>query len=156
MIAKLRKAILIMDNRCCCDLLLQLALSDIGRENGNMVEALAEQVANAQSADRSRGLDVRARSFPGAPRANGRIFCSALAAAVAVLYSVKNDEDAADGQDDLMDWFSSCFGGYDCASIAASHNMTRDELCPKLILSTYLRLREYIDPDNHLSQKTLI
>jgi hypothetical protein len=83
-------------------------------------------------------------------------FCGALAAAVAVLYAANDDERAADCQDELMDWFSESFGSYNCKSFAQDMNVIREELCPKIILATYLRLRNYIDPDNHISQKTLL
>jgi hypothetical protein len=82
--------------------------------------------------------------------------CGALAAAVAVLYVAKDDERAADCQDELMDWFGNSFGGYDCESLARNIDVIREELCPRVILATYLQLRNYIDPDNHLSQKTLL
>jgi hypothetical protein len=82
--------------------------------------------------------------------------CGALAAAVAVLYFIKENEAAVDCQDELMTWFNSSFGGYDCETVSANPEFSREELCPKLLLATYLRQRSYTDPDNHRSQKTLI
>jgi hypothetical protein len=139
--------------------LLTLALSDIGRENDNTVAALAEHCADAIDETRARRLGVRPAPTPeerdGCASGDG-VFCGALAAAVAVLYAAQDDERAADSQDELMDWFSDSFGSYNCKSFAEDMNIIREELCPKIILATYLRLRNYIDPDNHLSQKTLL
>jgi hypothetical protein len=149
----------IMGNKCCCNLLLALALGDIGRENDCVVAALAEYCADA--IDETRARRIGAHSMPVAEDgavcvAGGGAFCGALAAAVAVLYSAQDNERAADCQDELMDWFSESFGSYDCKSFAQNMNAVREELCPKIILATYLQLRNYIDPDNHLSQKTLL
>jgi hypothetical protein len=148
-----------MNNKCCCNLLLTLALSDIGRENDNIVAALAEHCADAINENQLRGPGIDLAPTPeeeiAACAAGDGAFCGALAAAVAVLYAANDDERAADCQDELMDWFSESFGGYNCKSFANDKNIIREELCPKIILATYLRLRNYIDPDNHISQKTL-
>jgi hypothetical protein len=157
--AKLRKAILFMNNRCCCNLLLRLALDDIGweKDNGN-IEDLAEHFAEIAGKGRARPSAVRSAVGPGERNAviEDGTFCGALAAAVAVLYSVKEYNEAADCQDELMDWFGASFGGYDCEAVAADSEVPKEALCPKVILATYLQLRNYVNPDNHLSQKTLI
>jgi hypothetical protein len=139
--------------------LLTLALSDIGRENDGTVAALAEHCADAINENRIRCLGADSAPTPEGDAecaAEDDVFCGALAAAVAVLYAAQDDERAADCQDELMDWFSDSFGSYNCKSFAQDMNIIREELCPKIILATYLRLRNYIDPDNHLSQKTLL
>jgi hypothetical protein len=123
-----------------------------------MVAALAEHCADAIDETRARRLGVYPLRVPedsDESDMDDGVFCGALAAAVAVLYAAQDDEHAADCQDELMDWFCESFGGYNCKSFANDMNLIREELCPKVILATYLRLRNYIDPDNHLSQKTL-
>jgi hypothetical protein len=118
---------------------------------------LAEHCADAIDETRARRLGFNTAPEKDAECAAGDgAFCGALAAAVAVLYAAQDDERAADCQDELMDWFSENFGSYNCKSFAEDMNIIREELCPKIILATYLRLRNYIDPDNHLSQKTLL
>ncbi|MDR1495489.1 MAG: C-GCAxxG-C-C family protein [Clostridiales Family XIII bacterium] len=154
---KLRKAILVMDNSCCCNLLLGLALSDIGGGKSGMSHDLAEYFSNSQHEGRVYRFDGKESPAPAACSGGTPCsFCGALAAAIAVLYCAKENEDAANCQDELMDWFGEHFGSFDCDTIASMLKIPRDELCPKVILETYLRLRDYIDPDNHLSQKTLI
>jgi hypothetical protein len=147
-----------MDNLCCCNLLLKLALNDIGRENDNKISTLAKCCADV-TGDIRAYVNTADKSAPDSTAHIGMksgTYCGALAAAIAVLYSEKNTEDAIACQDALMDWFEDSFGGFDCETIAASQNVIKDELCPKMIFATYLQLRGYLDPDNHLSQKTLI
>jgi hypothetical protein len=147
-----------MENRCCCNLLLGLALSDMNGEEGNMPADLAEHFSHTQDAGRAYNFNGREIRVPDGPRRAGGAcsFCGALAAAVAVLYCAKEHEDAINCQDELMDWFGDHFGSFDCETVASILNIPRDELCPKVILETYLHLRDHLDPDNHLSQKTLI
>lgn len=154
------KATLPMDKKCCCDLIITLALDDVGAKDDKVIANLAKCFAELQDENRARGAEgrealVRAACV-GRPCIKDGTFCGALAAAVAILYLAKECEDAADCQDELMDWFCHRFGGYECEAIESSLNIPKEELCPKVILATYLRLRGYIDPDNHLSQKTLI
>jgi hypothetical protein len=154
-----RGFVLIMNNLCCCNLLLKLALSDIGKKNDYRISALATCCADVTGDTRACMLRTTDESAPDSAPCIGikkGTYCGALAAAIAVLYSEKNREEAETFQDELMDWFEDSFGGYDCETIAADIDAVRDELCPKLIFATYLRLRGYLDPDNHLSQKTLI
>jgi hypothetical protein len=86
----------------------------------------------------------------------GGTFCGALTAAIAVLYLEKDTDEAAAAQDELMDWFADSFGEYDCEGVMSYQGMTREDLCPRIILATYLKLRTYIDPDNYIPQKTII
>jgi hypothetical protein len=154
----LRRAVLGMENKCCSDMLLMLALSDIGQENDTSIAALAEHCADAidcVGARRGRrGLTVDDMGVWHVGPVEGS-FCGALAAAVAVLYAAKGDDLAVDCQDELMDWFDENFGSFDCRSLAFGASVGREDMCPRLILATYLQLRNYLDPDNHLSQKTL-
>jgi len=150
---------LIMNNLCCCDLLLQLALGDIGKENDHKISALARCCADVTGDARTRQTGAAEKpvtdSAPYVGVKSGT-YCGALAAAIAVLYSEKSGEEAEACQDELMDWFEGSFGSYDCDTIVTDSDIIRDEFCPKLIFATYLQLRSYLDPDNHLSQKTLI
>lgn len=148
-----------MNNLCCCDLLLKLALSDIGKENDNRIPALAKCCTEVTGDIRVCLMRKKGGFEAGDVRDDdieSETYCGALAAAIAVLYSEKSREDAEICQDELMDWFEDRFGGYDCEAIMADRETIRDELCPKVIFTTYLHLRNYLDPDNHLSQKTLI
>jgi hypothetical protein len=145
-----------MNNRCCCELLLELALGDVGEEKDKAIEYLAKHFVDVQGELHAHSIGDESGLVMERTSAEGCNFCGALASALAILYSVKDHEDAADHQDELMDWFTRHFGGYDCEAVEAKLNVPKDELCPKIILATYLKLRNYIDPDNHLSQKSLI
>jgi hypothetical protein len=141
-------------------MILSLALDDIGRKNDNTIADLAEHCADVINRNYTR----RAKSHSAHHEQGGAKlcslkngdFCKALAGAIAVLYSAKGDDAAAADQDEVMDWFNSSFGGYDCDALANGIDALREELCPKIILATYLQLRNYIDPDNHISQKSLL
>jgi hypothetical protein len=124
----------IMDNNCCCDILLKLAQSDTCEEHHPIIRTLAECYSRTGSGN----------------------CCGALIAAVAVLYAVKGAREAARCQDELMDWFADSFGGYDCLTLSKEGARFTEQVCPRVILATYLRLRGYTEPDNALSQKTLI
>ncbi|MDR2163978.1 MAG: C-GCAxxG-C-C family protein [Clostridiales Family XIII bacterium] len=164
MTIELKRTVSLTGNQCCRNLMLKLASGDISDENGSGVANLAERFAEVTCGRRACAVHYGSgfhRSVEGTDRGQYPVigdgaFCGALAAAVAVLYSVKKHEEAVDCQDELMDWFHARFGGYDCEVIAADPDVPRDDFCPKVILATYLRLRDYIDPDNHLSQKELI
>jgi hypothetical protein len=150
-----------MNNLCCCNLLLKFAIEDIGRGDDYKMAALAgycKDMAGGEGAclmaePGTLVADVPCTSCVGEESGT---FCGALAAAIAILYLDKDSEEAEACQDEFMDWFADNFGGYDCDSIAQNLDILKDELCPKVILQTYLHLRTHIKPDNHLSQKTLI
>jgi hypothetical protein len=139
--------------------MLRLALSDVGKENDHSVTSLAEHFSDVAGEGRAHCPNGNAVEAPDADERRVVIedgtLCGALAAAVAVLYSVKERNDAANCQDELMDWFNASFGSYDCEAIAEDSDASKEELCPKVILATYLRLRDYIGSENHLAQKTL-
>ncbi|MDR3164419.1 MAG: C-GCAxxG-C-C family protein [Synergistaceae bacterium] len=83
------------------------------------------------------------------------VCCGALMAAIAVLYCIKHHDDAAECPDRLMDWFYSTFGSYDCEGVTTGADSSRDILCPRLILATYLQLRTHLGDCEHLAKKSL-
>ncbi|MDR2486432.1 MAG: C-GCAxxG-C-C family protein [Clostridiales Family XIII bacterium] len=107
---------------CCSQTIVSLCLEDMGKQNEDLVNAMA--------------------AFCGG-MGRGKI-CGTLAAAIAILH-VKDQETAkAEWQDEYMDWFEDRFGGYDCYEIIQDDPIKRIEFCPKLVLESYLKLREYI------------
>jgi hypothetical protein len=70
--------------------------------------------------------------------------CGTLAAAVAVLNVVDPDATTNETQTEFMDWFEDQFGGYDCFEIIGDDQTLKQEVCPRIVLQTYLKLREYI------------
>jgi hypothetical protein len=107
---------------CCSQTIMSLCLEDIGKENEDLVKAMAAFCDGM---------------------GEGRI-CGTLAAAVAVLYVI--DEQAATEyrQEELMSWFLERYGGYDCQDIIHNDPVKRVKMCPMIVLETYVRVREYI------------
>jgi hypothetical protein len=107
----------------CRKAIASLLLSDIGEEHIDMIDAMTE--------------------FCGG-MGDGEI-CGALAGAIAMLHICNSREATDRWQDEFMDWFYERFDAYDCREIIANSGMCRDEICPKLILETCMRLRLYLD-----------
>lgn len=110
---------------CCSQTIMSLCLEDLDKENEDLVIAMTA-FCNGMG--------------------EGKI-CGTLAAAIAVLH-VANTEEATDSwQDELMDWFYDSFGDYDCYGIIGDDDRKQISLCPVIIEETYLKLREYIFPE---------
>ena len=107
---------------CCSQTILSLCLEDMGKENEDLVTAMA--------------------AFCGG-MGRGKI-CGTLAAAIAALHVKNPDAAKLSWQDEYMDWFEDRFGGYDCYEIIQDDPVKRIELCPRLVLESYLKLREFI------------
>jgi len=70
--------------------------------------------------------------------------CGTLAAAIAVLYVSDYNAALSGNQEEYMDWFADRFGGYDCCEVIHNDPEKRIELCPRIVLESYIKLREYI------------
>jgi len=70
--------------------------------------------------------------------------CGTLAAAIAALYISDYDSALFSDQDEYMDWFATRFGGFDCDEIVKNDPKKRIELCPKIVLESFVKLHEYI------------
>jgi hypothetical protein len=108
--------------RCCSQAIMALALEDLGKENEDLITAMA--------------------GFCGG-MGRGRI-CGSLVAAIAALHVCDTENASKLWQTEIMDWFFEKFGAYDCFDIIGNDPMRRNKVCPSLILATYLKLREYI------------
>ena len=111
-------------NHCCSQTIMELCLEDLGKENEDLVQAMAAFC---------NGIG------------RGKI-CGTLAAAIAVLHVANPKEAAASWQEEVMDWFLDHYGGYDCEEIIQGNEMQKITLCPVLVEETYALLREYIQP----------
>ncbi|MDR0817436.1 MAG: C-GCAxxG-C-C family protein [Clostridiales Family XIII bacterium] len=111
-----------LKGRCCSQTIVSLCLEDMGKENEDLVSAMAA-FCNGMG--------------------RGKI-CGTLAAAVAVLQVADPDATTNNTQVEFMDWFEDRFGGYDCSELIGDDPVLKQELCPRIVLETYLKLREYI------------
>jgi C_GCAxxG_C_C family probable redox protein len=109
---------------CCSETIMSLSLKELGKENEDLMAAMTGFCAGM-----GRGS-----------------ICGALAGAIAALHVCDTHKATSLWQDEFMDWFHAQFGAYDCRDITACDKERRDEICLKLVLETYLRLRVYISP----------
>jgi hypothetical protein len=107
---------------CCSQTIMALCSEDLGKEHSDLVTAMAA-FCNGMG--------------------HGKI-CGALAAAVAALYVADAPAAQDHRQDNLMDWFSDRYGGYDCFDIIHDDALKRVHLCPVIVKETYERLRELL------------
>jgi hypothetical protein len=110
-----------LKGRCCSQAIVSLCLKDMGKENEDFITSMAA-FCNGMG--------------------RGKI-CGALAAACAVLQVADPDATVNNTQAEFMDWFDDRFGGYDCEDLIGQDPVLKQELCPRIVLETYLKLREY-------------
>jgi hypothetical protein len=111
-----------MKGYCCSQTIIALCLEDLGKENEDLIASMAA-FCNGMG--------------------QGKI-CGTLAAAIAALYVADPVLAKKSAQEEVMDWFYDRFGGYDCDELIGGDEVKRLEYCPKIVLETYVKLREYI------------
>jgi C_GCAxxG_C_C family probable redox protein len=111
-----------LKGRCCSQIIMELALEDLGKENEELVDAMAGFCMGMGKGE----------------------ICGALAAAVAALHVADTEKATESWQDEFMDWFNGRFGAYDCHDIIHNDPELRMQTCPNLVLETWLKLRTYI------------
>jgi hypothetical protein len=111
-----------LKDRCCSQTVASLCLEDMNKENEELITSMV-----AFCNDMGRGK-----------------ICGALAAAVAVLNVVDPNATINEAQTGFMDWFEDQFGGYDCNEIIGEDPLLKQDVCPRIVLETYLKLRGYI------------
>lgn len=108
---------------CCSQIIMALGLSDLHRENPDLISAMG-------------GL---CNGFE-----EGK-FCGTLGAAISLLYLVDPYEANKSMRADLMDWFYDRFGAYDCEEILDGNPMNKTTLCPVMVEETYEMLQEFLE-----------
>jgi hypothetical protein len=111
-----------LKNHCCSQTIMALSLEDLGKENEDLVQAMAA-FCNGMG--------------------KGKI-CGTLAAAIAVLHVADPKGAVEQNQEELMDWFLDRFGGYDCEEIVHDDPLEKIRICPMLVEETYEQLRIYL------------
>ena len=115
-----------IQGKCCSQIIMALCLEDLGKENEDLISAMTAFCDGM---------------------GEGKI-CGSLAAAVAALHVADTKKATESWQDEFMDWFYDTFGDYDCYGIIEDEEIKKISLCPKIIEDTYMKLREYILPEN--------
>jgi hypothetical protein len=70
--------------------------------------------------------------------------CGTLAAAVAAIYVADPVAAQEYQQEELMEWFFSRYGGYDCCEIIQGDFEKKMNFCPRMVVETYEKVQEYL------------
>lgn len=114
-----------MNGYCCSQIVMQIGLEMLGRENDELVEAMA-------------GLCDGVKC--------GRI-CGAASAAVCLLYLADGKAAEMGLIQEYLDWFEDAFGALDCEELLGDDPMAKLEKCPMFVESTLLKLEELLELD---------
>ena len=114
-----------MNGYCCSQIVMQIGLEMLGRENDELVEAMA-------------GLCDGVKC--------GRI-CGAASAAVCLLYLADGKAAEMGLIQEYLDWFEDAFGALDCEELLGNDPMAKLEKCPMFVESTILKLEELLELD---------
>ena len=111
---------------CCSQILMQMGLDQLGKENQDLIDA-------------SGGLCDGIYS--------GKT-CGVLTAAVSLMYLADPEEASMTATADLVEWFEDAFGSSECAELMGDDiNAARVNLCPMIVESTFQMVEELMDWD---------
>lgn len=114
-----------MNGYCCSQIIMEIGLELLGKENPELVEAMA-------------GL------CDGAKR--GKV-CGAVTAANCLLYlaDARNAED--EFVPEFLEWFEDSFGAVDCSELLGDDPMAKIEKCPMFVEGTLTKICELLELD---------
>lgn len=111
---------------CCSQIIMQMGLDHMEKENPDLIDAMA-------------GLCVGLGS--------GKT-CGALSSAVCLLYLADPQEAAMSAVQDLTDWFEDSFGSSECSELLGDDPASaRVNKCPMIVEATYQMVEELLDWD---------
>ena len=114
-----------MNGYCCSQIIMEIGLELMGKDNPDLVEA-------------SAGLCDGAKC--------GGV-CGAVSAATSLLYLA----DAADAEQEFvpeyLEWFEESFGALDCRELLGDDPMAKIEKCPMFVEGTLTKLSELLELD---------
>lgn len=112
-----------MKGYCCSQIVMQIGLEYIGKENEELVEAMA-------------GLCEGVKC--------GKI-CGAVSAASCLIHLADGKEAGKGLVDDFIDWFEEAFGSLECAELLGNDPMAKIEKCPMFVESTLSKLEDLLE-----------
>lgn len=112
-----------MNGYCCSQIIMQIGLEMLGKENEDLVEAMA-------------GLCDGAKC--------GKI-CGVVSASICLLYLADSKEAEKWTVAEYTDWFEDSFGALDCDELLGDDPMAKLEKCPVFLQNSLLKLSELID-----------
>ncbi|MDO4544802.1 MAG: C-GCAxxG-C-C family protein [Bacillota bacterium] len=112
-----------MNGYCCSQIIMELGLKQLGKENPDLVEAMA-------------GLCDGVKC--------GKI-CGAASAAGCLIYLADGEGAERGLVQEYLDWFEETFGALDCDELLGDDPMAKMEKCPMFVESTMLKLEELLE-----------
>ena len=112
-----------MNGYCCSQIIMELGLKKIGKENPDMVEA-------------SAGLCFGAKC--------GKL-CGAVSAAICLMCLADEQAESKGLIQEYIDWFEEGFEALDCEDLLAGDPMAKVEKCPMIVESTLTKLEELLE-----------
>ncbi len=110
---------------CCSQIIMQMGLEGMGRENDDLIAAMA-------------GL------CDGMRRGN---VCGTLSAAFCLLHLIDGKQ-AGRLCDELYDWFEDSYGSVECDAILGGNPLNKAAICGDLVENTYKKLAEMLEEND--------
>lgn len=112
-----------MQGYCCSQIIMQIGLDNLGKENTDLIVAMKALCNGLQE---------------------GKL-CGCLTAASCVLYLADSERAATRLNTELMEWFDDTFGALDCNDLLEGNPLNKIEKCPMIIEATCKKLEDLLD-----------
>ncbi|MEG1583586.1 MAG: C-GCAxxG-C-C family protein [Anaerovorax sp.] len=109
---------------CCSQIIMELGLGYLKKENGDLMQAMAGLCDGVYQ---------------------GKI-CGVLSAAICLLYIADPYEAHKKNVRDISEWFEDAFGAVDC-QVLLDNPLAKVEKCPMMIEATYTKVQELLEWD---------
>lgn len=110
---------------CCSQMIMEMGLSRLEKENEDLVAAMAGLCDGMWS---------------------GRV-CGILSAAICLLY-LADPKGASQGLvEELTDWFEDAFGETDCEALMEGNPLNKVEKCPMMLEASFQKIEELLEWD---------
>ena len=114
-----------MNGYCCSQIIMEIGLKKIGKENYELVEAAA-------------GLCFGSKC--------GKL-CGAVSAAICLMCLADPQAERKGLIQEYLDWFEEAFEVLDCEELLRDDPMAKVEKCPMIVESTLVKLDELLEWD---------
>lgn len=112
-----------MQGYCCSQIIMGLGLRRLGKENPDMIKAMA-------------GLCNGIRL--------GK-FCGILSAAVSLFFLAESADQAQGHAEALTEWFEDSFGSSECSALLDNNPLNRAEKCPVMLDAAFRKACELLE-----------
>ena len=108
---------------CCSQILMELGLRHLGKDNPDLIAAMAGLC---------NGLW------------QGKV-CGILSAAICLLYLADADATARFNGNAFHEWFEDAFGSVECDALMENNPINRIEKCPAMLEASYMKICELME-----------